>query len=415
MTRNETVDSKTRTQLAGQDRPSLSGRRAAEELLLLCATASISPGRKERISRFLSGTVDWRHLLDLAEFHGLAPLLAHNLATNGLSGQVPPPCLKQLNQSYHNTLYKNVIFSTEMENVLSIFSQHGIAVIALKGTILAEQLYGNPSLRTVVDMDILVRPEELSRSGSLLLETGYQQLDMKRPWEHAFHEVYYKQAQFSLFMELHWNLEDRKLVAVPHEEIWRRAQPLPAAATLVLSPEDNLLFLSNHLTKQDDQLLRSLCDITELIKKYDGVLDWEYIVRAAHSWGIGTGVYYSLKRSKELLGAPVPVSLIRALKPAAWRRHTLELLTGQEAFVSPIKSNKLRSEILAVVHSLMMKSRRQTLLVLSRHRGSWKRAAWLRTATWVMLVFGAALGRHAVRVVSGRKWRDSYSGNNVKS
>lgn len=395
MLQNEIIHSQTQAP-TGQDRSSLSGRRAAREVLLLCTTASVSSERKEKISQLLAKTIDWVYLLDLAEFHGVAPLIIHNLVTNSLDSQVPQPHLERLNQIYNNTLYRNVILSAELENVLSVFRQHGIAAITLKGTILAEHLYGNPGLRTIVDIDILVKPEELPLANSLLLEMGYRQSVPSLGWDHHFHEApFYKQAQFPLFIELHWNMDDPKLVTIPQEEIWNRAQPIQVQGetTKGLSPEDNILFLSNHLTKQEDQLLKNLCDITELIKKYNGVLDWDYIIDSAHSWGIEAAVYYSLKRSRELLGALVSVSAIRALKLGVWRRWALECLASKEIFLSPIKSNKLRSETSAVIHSLMMKHSHQTLAILSKFRGHGKRASWLRTIIWIMLVFITALGR----------------------
>jgi len=415
MPQNDIIDEKIQKPI-GHNGSSLAGRRAARDILLLCTTASISTERKEKTIRILEGTVDWSYLLDLAEFHGVTSLIAHNLVTSGLGEQVPEPFLERMNQIYNNTLYRNVIFSAELENVMSKFSQHGIATITLKGAVLAEQLYGNPGLRPMVDMDILVKPEEIPLASSLLLEMGYKQSVPSLGWDHHFHEApFYKQAQFPLFIELHWNLDDTKLVAVPQEEIWRRAQPLQiqGVTTRGLSPEDNLLFLSNHLIKQENHLLKSLCDITELIKKYDDVLDWSYIVQSAHSWGIKTSVYYCLKRSKELLGAPVHTSIIKALKPGVWRRWALELLISKETFVSPIKSEKLRLETSALIHSLVMKKVSQTMAVLSRFRGPQKRVAWLRTVTWIVVVFCAASGRYIIRIASGEKWHASYSDNHV--
>ncbi len=413
MPNNNTVDEEAQ-KAKGYNRSSLAGRRAARDILLLCTTASISPERKERISRILAGPVDWRYLLYLAEFHGVTSLIAHNLVNSGLGSQVSPAFLEQFKQIYNNTLYKNIIFCAELENILTTFNQHGIAAIALKGAVLAEQLYGNPGLRTMVDMDILVKPEELPLANSLMQEMGYKQLITTQPWDHAFHEApFCKEAQFPLFIEIHWKLDDQKLVDVPYDEIWHRAQPIqtPGVTTKGLSPEDNLLFLCNHLTKQENQLLKSLCDITELIKKYDDTLDWNYIIQSAHSWGINSSVYYCLKRSKELLGAPVQTSTSKALKPSAWRRWALELLMSKETFVSPIKSWKLRLETLTLVRSLVMKKSNQTIVVLSKFRGPQKRAAWLRTAIWIVVVFSVALGRNIARGACVWRRRDSSGVN----
>ena len=88
------------------------GKYAAREILLLCTTASISPERKEQISRLLAGTVDWEHMLNLAELHDVTPLIAYNILTNDLTGQVPKPYQEQLNKIHNGTLYRNVILSS---------------------------------------------------------------------------------------------------------------------------------------------------------------------------------------------------------------------------------------------------------------------------------------------------------------
>jgi len=408
----ETRRSWAQTRVSGQDRSSPPGRRSSREILLLCATANILPGRKERISQILAGTIDWRYLLDLAKFHDVAPLIAHNLVNNGLGNLVPQPCLERLKQIYNSTLYRNILLSDELTRVLAVFRQHGIAAIVLKGTTLAEQLYGNPALRTVVDIDIMVRPGELSSASSLLVEMGYEQLVPPQTWYHSFHKApYRKQRKFPVFIELHWDLEDRRLVAIPQQDIWNRAQwlKLPGGNIMVLSPEDTLLFLSNNFSKQGGRKLRSVCDIAELIKKYDRVLNWDYIVKSSKSWNIEVALYYSLRWAHDLLGAPVPISSVRALKPGVWRRCLLGLLMNQEFFISSIRLDKLRAETYIVARSLMMKHGRQMLEVLSRYRDAEKGAKWLRTASWVILVFGAALARNTIRAILG--WRSTHSVN----
>jgi hypothetical protein len=146
-----------------------------------------------------------------------------------------------------------------------------------------------------------------------------------------------------------------------------------------------------------------LWDITELLKKYNGIMDLNHILNSASSWQIKTPVYYSLKLARDLLGAPVDVSVIRALKPGLWRRWTLEFLASQVIFVSPIKSRKLRMELAVLVRGLMMKHARQTLQVLEKYRGMGKKGSWLRTVIWIILVFIAALGINIARVISARK------------
>jgi hypothetical protein len=256
-------------------------------------------------------------------------------------------------------------------------------------------------------MDILVQHPKLPLARSLLLEMGYQKLNLQRVKDHPFHEVYYRYVQLPFCIELHWNLDDPKLVTIPQKELWSRAQlvQIHEEDTMVLSSEDNLLFLSNNLIKQVNQLLRSLCDVAELLEKYQDVLDWKYIIESANSWGIETSVYYTLKQSKELLGAPVPVSVVNALKPKPWRRWLLGFLINEEYLLSSTSVTKIKAETYAVFRSLMMNQARRMLIVLSnfRNRGRGGSIAWLRTIIWIVLVFSAALWHNTARFLSG--WR----------
>jgi hypothetical protein len=388
----------------GQKRSSSARRRAAREVLLLCTTANISPEGRERLHQILAeGVIDWEYLLNLAEFHNIVPLVAYNLATNSFHSQVPQPYLDRLNQAYNSTLYRNVLLSHELANVLSALKKHDIAAISLKGTVLAEVLYENPALRAIADMDILVHPEDVSQARAVLIDSGYKQATMPATWEHHFHEVpYYKQGTFPFFLELHWNLEDRRFATAPEKEIWRRAQPveLQGITATVLSPEDNFLFLCTHFSKQSSELLKFLGDIAELLKKYKSTLDWDYIITSAHSWQSETAVYYALIRAKDLLGAPVPASVLKTLKPSPWRRWLLSFLVNQEHFFTPISGSKIRDWTSVLAHSLMMKSPRQTLMVLSRQQGPYKKVAWLRTTFWVGLVLAATFWRNTIRIAS---------------
>ncbi len=382
---------------------SSSAKRAARDILLLCTSGGISPDRKRLISQIITGDVDWNYLFKLAEMHGIIPLIAHNLAQNDdLEKLVPDSFRESVKRIYNRTLYTNIILARELTNVLTVFSQHGINAIVLKGVTLAEQLYGNLGLRAVSDIDILVHPENISRAGHLLEEMGYQQFIQSQSWDHPFHEApYCRQAQFPLVIELHRNLDDENLISFSQGDIWQRAQPLEMqdGEIMVLSPEDNILFLSNHLTKHTTHLLMLLNDIAELLRKYSKNLDWEYIKRTSREWGLEVAVYNSLKWTHKLLGAPVPLSILDNLKPGLCRRWLIDFLAGRKTLITGTHLVKFRDETYAMVRSLMMKRFRQMAYVLSRnHRG--KRLTWFRTVLWMIMVFGASSGRVMANMLS---------------
>ena len=134
-------------------------------------------------------------------------------------------------------------------------------------------------------MDILVHSKDKSKAGEIVSSMGYQLQPDRQGGRHPFHREYCMKSVFPLFLELHWELENEQLVDFPEEAIWQRAQPLELQGTMsrTLSPEDNLIFLANHCHKHVEQQLKLLCDISELLKKYQDTLDWEYIVNSASS------------------------------------------------------------------------------------------------------------------------------------
>jgi hypothetical protein len=372
---------------------SLAGRRAAREILLLSTTTTLSYDNMKRLSTVLEGTVDWKYLFNLVEYHRVGPLIAYNLTQNDLSNQVPALYLKRLSQIYTDNVHRNVLLSNELVKILSIFNQNGIDVITLKGSVLGEQLYVNPGLRTTHDIDILVQPDKVPQAGTLLQEMEYSESTLPDEIEHPFHRVYYKTVGVPFMVELHWDLNDPKLEIVNREELWRRARhyQFQGGTTMVLSPEDMLVYISTRLLTQDGQHFKHLADITELLKKNQDNLDWDYIIDTSHSLGITATTYYTLKWAQELLGAPVPEPTIMAIKPSLLRRCLIGWLVSHKILLSPTGWIKLRSEITTLARSMMMSRIRQTFIVLAKYRGSDKKAVWLRTLAWIPLVFGAAL------------------------
>jgi hypothetical protein len=390
--------------LAGhRDRPVSSGKRNAEELLLLCITDCISPAVQEKLGQLLEQPVSWSYLLNLAAFHGVIPMVSHNLTASGFSSRISQPYREELRQVYSNEMYRNLILTRELDSVLTVLSQHSVAAITLKGTPLTETLYGNPALRMIADIDILVHAEDIPLARKVLSGLGYCPVDAEQFQDHPFHGVpYRKEGVFPFYIELHWALEDSRILNAPSETLWSRAQKmhLPGLPTTVLSPEDNFLFMANHLSKSDYHLLKFLGDITRLLNKYRSSLDWEYIIEAAHAWQVGTAVYCALRRARDILGVPVPSSPLEALKPSGWRCWLLNLLLDEETFVSPIRWQRLRGWTTVLARCLMVGDPHRILAVLSRRCGPDKKSIWLKTAFWTILVFLASLWRYCTKYVA---------------
>ncbi|MEQ1886573.1 MAG: nucleotidyltransferase family protein [Bryobacteraceae bacterium] len=66
------------------------------------------------------------------------------------------------------------ILTTKLLHLLDRFEAASIAVLPLKGPVLAQTLYGDTAGRVYEDLDLLVRPKDVVRASELLGECGYQ-------------------------------------------------------------------------------------------------------------------------------------------------------------------------------------------------------------------------------------------------
>lgn len=80
----------------------------------------------------------------------------------------------KLQKSYMAILAREVTQQEEIEYIRSAFNEKNIEFMFLKGTHL-KSLYPTPQMRFMVDMDILVKEENMNKGGELILARGFTQ------------------------------------------------------------------------------------------------------------------------------------------------------------------------------------------------------------------------------------------------
>ena len=119
---------------------------------------------------------DWDLVIALASKHGIAPLAYERLRGRPLSGKIPQAVSGKLRESYLGNAVRNVKLYHELGQVLCGLRQAGIPVIVLKGAYLAEAVYRNIALRTIItDVDLLVPILDFPKAHKSLLIHGYSE------------------------------------------------------------------------------------------------------------------------------------------------------------------------------------------------------------------------------------------------
>lgn len=289
------------------------------ELLLTCLRREDD---KTKVEALRGRSADeWREMAAAADRHGVGALLFHTV--RGMSERlgVPEDIEGSLRKKYYVAAARNIRVYHELERLLRAFGRAELPVVLLKGAHLAEHVYCNVALRSMGDVDMLVRREDLERAGRIFLEAGGRANDAHRM---DFH-VAYEMGKSGLMVEAHWDL-----VSLIHpcrvdlDGVWSRAQSarFGETAALVLSPEDLLLHLCIHtVAHAADMRIRMLCDIVEILCHFEKTLNWAVLIERARRWSVSRCLYVLLRLSRELLRAPVGQDRLSALQPDGFEEH----------------------------------------------------------------------------------------------
>ena len=143
----------------------------------------------------------------------------------------------------------------------------GIAAVVLKGAPLAQRLYGDPSARPSMDIDLYIPAEARDMARTQIEALGWACVNGGGPWEESFHRTSGGHHQL---LEVHsWLLDDPVLVHLrlpPPESALVRVEALDCPAQ-----SGDLLpgCLAAHLAKHDHAPLLWVNDFSTLWKSFD--------------------------------------------------------------------------------------------------------------------------------------------------
>ncbi|MCL4294770.1 MAG: nucleotidyltransferase family protein [Anaerolineae bacterium] len=275
-------------------------------LLICCARTRLDAAHAERLKTLAYADIDWAYLTSLAAAHCLTPLLYWQLQA-ACPAEVPPPAIAQLRRYFEANARHNLSLTGELLKLLQLFQAHHIPAVPYKGPVLAAMLYGNLALRQFGDLDILVYPQDVSKTTGLLMAQGYELLEPSIEYHHHF----VRSNGSPIHVEIHWRTT-RRHFAWPLDPgyAWERLQPLALAGSEVrcFPAEDLLLLLCFHGAKHHWSRLSWICDVGELLRLHPA-LDWARVMEQARRLGGQRILYLGLFMAGQLLEAPLPASV----------------------------------------------------------------------------------------------------------
>ena len=277
------------------------------------------PPALETPRNLVENGISWQLWLEFVHRQRLAPLLYKTLrGLNLLSLEA----IQSLRQVYLWTANRNILLLHELGMVLDGLQTAGVSVMPIKGGALAETVYGNPAVRPMADLDLLVTPAGANAACATLTALGYT-TDSLEPWpNHArrYRQVleFIRKAEGGLYflVDLHWGVVDVPYYErIPIDTWFEGAETaiLGGVETHIPSAEDHLLLLCAHLAfheRYSNDLLRH-CDLAAIIHAAGETLNWETVFRQAAGWQMVIPLQRTLLRLESIWPRTVSPSVVR--------------------------------------------------------------------------------------------------------
>ena len=160
--------------------------------------------------------LDSRRFVRLARFHRVQGLVLKGIAQHGT--EIAPAVRRALVEDASEIAASNLRAASVCRELQEAFQSAALPLLFIKGLTLGALAYVNPSIKSSVDIDVLIDPETLSEAASLLEKRSYRLLTPERgrnrlaQWHNVHKESVWLNDLVGVRVDLHTRLADNPLL-----------------------------------------------------------------------------------------------------------------------------------------------------------------------------------------------------------
>ncbi len=301
------------------------------KLLLDCVRHFLNPSH----SIETCADLDWELVEAAALWHRVHPMMLRTLGS-----ELPEPQRKNLWELYKNQSRQGLIMAASLNRILTGFKEQNIPVLQIKGLSLGQLAYGDLSVRTSVDLDLLILPKDANRAISYLKETFnfkpylpinplHERLRTRVDCEEALTDGL-------ISLDIHWACSlFKEMFPLKLEHILNTPFLVETGQLKIPTmPLPYLLsFLCFHGAKHQWAKLFWIADVAALSERFDG-LEWEQITLIAEELKQTRSLAQGILLAHHLFGVKIPKPVMEILNReptvAALVQDTLDLLFSRD-------------------------------------------------------------------------------------
>jgi hypothetical protein len=273
------------------------GRSPELDLLLLCARWPQRPEDCDLIRARATGQIDWQRFVQLVQHHRILPLVSHNLLACWTDS--PPAELEgiaaRLRELAAASAHQSLRSLAEMRRLIQKLRAQAVSVRVMKGLPLAQTIFGDLSLRSPGDIDLLIDESAIVETDNVLRGFGYQgsfQLERFSPKRLAFYRSHWKDLVYlhpatGLEVDVHWRCFRNS--AMPGATLCaaygNETVSFGCFQVETLPRMESLLYLCVHGTLDGWLYLKELVDVAAQVREMTEA-ELDSLARLAESHGV---------------------------------------------------------------------------------------------------------------------------------
>jgi hypothetical protein len=297
------------------------------ELLLAASRTQVDGFVADRVHELVDDDFEWGHFLFLGRYHRVLELLYQSLR-KAVPGVINGEVENYLRNVAHRTVAYNMVLLRELGRLSDELKAVGIDMINFKGPVLAHLAYGNMGLRSSVDLDFLIRDEDLPRLEEFLQADGYDVASRMQNLN-AFQRTAYlrlaRQISFvdrrrAVGLDVHTHvMPPGYRYAFSFDDLLERSNEINVGGfkLRVFAPEDTIHLLCFHGVKNRWDHLKHVCDVAEFARAHPD-LDWDDTLRRAEKTRGERILYHGLHLARMLLDFETPPEVTGRIKSASY-------------------------------------------------------------------------------------------------
>lgn len=249
-----------------------------------------------------------------------------------LRDDVPAHVASELRERHRANTIRNVRLRDQLRSAVEALNDSAIEPLLFKGALqLVDGTLEAIGDRSMEDLDLAVRRDELPRAEAALKAIGYRPYQSKPFWHP--HEIPFLLDRSAGPIEVHVELGSPPIPSVlPVAEAWAKSSRLPVAgaSARALSPTHQVMHGVLHSAVQDlnhatgGLPLRQLLIVSSLVRVHGQAVDWEKLRRRMEEHGLGPELQEYLWLAQRFAGMPSEAGDL----PRASRLHDARVLAS---------------------------------------------------------------------------------------